>query len=127
MLRNERGTTLLEIMIAMVIFASGVVVAMRSLPLSTSKTTRSRNNTVAVNLAQEKLEELMSLPFNDPDLAAGAHDDPDNPLNRHLNRTWTVVNSSPIDGVKHISVSVVYPTASTDSVKTLQTFKSLRQ
>jgi hypothetical protein len=82
---------------------------------------------IAVNLAQEKLEDLMALPYNDPDLSNGTHADPDNPLRQHFNRSWTVVEDSPISGMKSVSVSVTFPTASADDVRTLRTFISSRQ
>jgi type IV pilus assembly protein PilV len=126
-LKNERGVTLLEIMVALVIFGIGLVVAVRTIPESTAKTSRSRNLTIAVNLAQEGIEELMGRPFNDADLTAGTHADPDNPLRGHFDRNWTVSDATPVTGMKSISVSVTFPTASADSVATLRTFKSSRQ
>lgn len=127
MLKSEKGASLVEIMVALAIFGIGVIAAIRTLPESNAKTTRGRNVTISVNLAQEKLEELMGLPFSDGDLGAGTHYDPDNPLRGVYNRSWTVTDATPIDGMKMISVSVSYETASADSVKTLRTFISERQ
>jgi prepilin-type N-terminal cleavage/methylation domain-containing protein len=127
MLTNQKGSSLVEIMVALVIFGIGLTMAIRSLPEGNAKTTRSRNMSVAVNLAQEKLEDLMALPYGDTDLDAGTHADPDNPLNNHFERSWTVVEDSPLDGMKDVSVSVTFPTASSDSVRTLRTFISSRQ
>jgi prepilin-type N-terminal cleavage/methylation domain-containing protein len=126
-LKNERGATLLEIMVALVVFGIGLVIAMRTIPESTAKTSRSRNLTIAVNLAQEGIEELMGEPFNAADLTAGTHADPDNPLRGHFDRSWTVTDATPVAGMKLISVSVSFPTASADSVAMLRTFKSSRQ
>jgi prepilin-type N-terminal cleavage/methylation domain-containing protein len=127
MLKNQRGASLVEIMVALVIFGIGLTMAIRSLPEGNAKTTRSRNMSIAVNLAQEKLEDLMALTFTDGDLTAGAHDDPDNPIRNHFTRSWTVVDDTPMDDMKSVSVSVSFPTASTDSVRTLRTFISARQ
>ena len=124
---NDKGTSLLEIIVALTVFAVGLVIAMRTLPESSAKTTRGRNLSIAVNLAQEGIEELMGRPFNDADLTAGNHDDPDNPLRGHFNRQWTVTDATPVTGMKLIEVSVEFPTAGADSVATLRTFKSLRQ
>jgi len=125
--RNEKGASVVEIMVALVIFAIGLVAAVRVLPESSVKTTRSRNKTIAVNIAQEKIEELMAAGYQDADLTAGAHDDPSNPIRNHYNRAWTITDNTPVDGMKMISVTVVFPTASADSVATLRTFKSSRQ
>jgi prepilin-type N-terminal cleavage/methylation domain-containing protein len=127
MLKSQRGASLVEIMVALVIFGIGVTMAIRNLPEGNAKTTRSRNMSIAVNLAQEKLEDLMALPFTDADLTAGTHNDPDNPLRQHFNRSWTVVDDSPITDMKSVSVSVTFPTAGADDVRTLRTFISSRQ
>jgi len=126
-IRNERGVSLLEIMVALVIFSIGLVVAVRTLPESNAKTTQSRNRSIAVNLAQEGIETLMGRPFNHADLAAGNHDDPDNPIRNHFTRNWVVADATPVVGMKLISVSVSFPTSGEDSVATLRTFKSTRQ
>jgi prepilin-type N-terminal cleavage/methylation domain-containing protein len=127
MWRNERGASLVEIMVALVIFGIGLVAAVRMLPQSNAKTTRSRNKSIAVNIAQEKIEQLMAEGFKDADLNPGNHDDPENPIRGHFNRNWTVTDNTPVTGMKMISVSVNFPTSSADSVATLRTYKSQRQ
>ena len=127
-IQNERGVSLLEIMVALVIFGIGLVVAVRTLPESNAKTTQSRNRSIAVNLAQEGIEELMGRPFNHADLAAGTHDDPDNPVRNHFERQWVITDNTPVVGMKQISVSVEFPAmGGIDSTATLRTFKSTRQ
>jgi Tfp pilus assembly protein PilV len=125
--RNERGASVVEIMVAMLIFGIGLVAAIRVLPESSAKTTRSRNKTIAVNIAQEKVEELMASGFQAADLTAGDHDDPNNPVRAHFNRSWTITDNTPVEGMKMISVSVTFPTATADSVATLRTYKTSRQ
>lgn len=127
MLKCQRGASLVEIMVALVIFGIGLTMAIRNLPEGNAKTTRSRNMSIAVNLAQEKLEDLMALPYSDGDLTAGTHADPDNPLRGHFSRSWTVTDDTPLTGMKSVEVSVNFPTASADSVRTLRTFISSRQ
>jgi type IV pilus assembly protein PilV len=125
--KNNSGVSLIEIMVALSIFGIGLVVAVRSLPASSEKTTRSRNLSIAVNLAQEGIEELMGRPYKHADLAAGNHADPNNPLHGHFTRLWTVTDNTPVTGMKMISVDVTFPTSGADSVATLRTFKSSRQ
>ena len=121
------GISLVEIMIALVIFGIGVSMALRMTPESSVVTTRSRNITTAVNLALEKMEELMSLPYSDAELTQGSHSDPRNPLDLHFVRTWQVQVNQPVQGMKQVSVTVRYPTASTDSTVTLDTFLTSRR
>lgn len=127
MIRNDRGSSVVEIMVALIILGIGLTSAMRVLPESSAKTTRSRNKTTAVNIAQEKIEDLMGRPFADADLAAGNHDDPDNPIRGRYSRSWVVSDNTPVSGMKMISVSVTFPTSGADSVATLRTLKSTRQ
>lgn len=125
--RNEKGSSLVEIMVALVIFGIGVVAAARMLPQSSARTTHSRNRTIAVNMAQEKIEELMSDGYKEADLTAGNHDDPGNPLSNHFNRTWSITDDTPVAGMKSISVTVTYPPSGADSAATLRTYKTSRQ
>jgi prepilin-type N-terminal cleavage/methylation domain-containing protein len=122
MLRSQKGMSLVEIMVALVIFGLGITMALRMLPSSNVISSRSRSITMATNLASEKLEELMSVSYNHTDLAAGAHQDPDNPINQHYRRSWDVTVDSPVEGMKQLSISVTFPTARRDSVVTLDTF-----
>jgi len=127
MLKKESGMGLIEILIALVLFGMGISLAMRTLPESNVAMTRGRNITTATNLAQEKMEQLMAVPFSDGDLAAGAHADPVNPIERHFTRDWTVTDDTPIQGMKTVAVSVSFETASSDSTVTLTTFVTSRR
>jgi len=124
---NEKGASVVEIMVALVIFGIGVVSAVRLLPQSSAKTTHSRNRTIAVNMAQEKIEELMSEQFESADLTAGDHNDAGNPLSNHFNRTWTITDNTPVQDMKMMSVSVTFPASAADSSVTLRTYKTSRQ
>jgi Tfp pilus assembly protein PilV len=123
---GERGISLVEIMVALVLLALGITMAMRTLPESNTVTTKARNVTIATNLVQEKLEQLNSLPFDDPALSNGIHNDPLNPIEDHYKRTWTVQDGSPYTGMKQIRVTVTFPTASADSSVTISSIKSSR-
>ncbi len=125
--KNEKGASVVEIMVAVLIFSIGLVAAMRMLPQSSAHTTHSRNRTMAVNFAQEKIEELMAEGYEAADLAAGDHDDPNNPISNHFNRTWTITDDTPIADMKLVSVSVSFPTSGADSSVTLRTYKTSRQ
>ena len=125
--REQKGASVVEIMVALLIFGIGVVAAVRMLPQSSVRTTHSRNRTIAVNLAQEKIEELMADSYKEADLDAGDHDDAGNPLRGHFNRTWSITDNTPVEGMKSISVTVTYPAAGADTTATLRTFKTSRQ
>jgi len=122
MLGNNKGIGLIEIVVAILIFGVGIIAALRMFPVTNASTTRSRNITIATNLAQEKLEELMGLPFGSASLTQGTHSDPLNPLQRHFTRTWSVIDDTPLSGMKRIDVTVSFPSSSSDSTVTLTTY-----
>ena len=121
-LRSESGIGLVEIIIAILVFSLGIVAALRVLPVSNVSTVRSRNITVATNLAQEKIEELMNTSFNSAALSQGTHIDPLNPLNHIFSREWTVADDVPITGMKRVDVTVSFISKSPDSTVTLSTY-----
>ena len=127
MLKSQKGITLVEIMIAILIFGVGISMAMRTLPESSVITTRGRNITIATNVAAEKVEQLMSVSWGAADLNAGSHSDADNPIDAHYQRSWDVTDDVPIAGMKRVSVTVSFPTSSTDSTVTLDTYITSRR
>lgn len=127
MLQSQRGTGLIEIIIAILIFGIGISAAIRTLPDSNTATTRSRNLTLATNLAQEKVEELMGLTFNNAELSAGDHNDSQNPLQLHFTRTWSVTDNVPVSDMKRLTVTVSYTSGSKDNSVTLTTYLTSRR
>ncbi len=127
MLNSEKGIGLVEIIIAILIFAVGVSAAMQTLPVSNASTTRARNISIATNLAQEKIEALSAIPFSNSDLAAGSHVDADNPIERHFTRTWQVADDIPLNDMKEVNVMVSFSSGSADSSVTLTTYLTSRR
>ena len=127
MLKSEKGVGLIEIIIAMLIFAIGITAAIRTLPVSNAATSRANNLTKATNLAQQKIEELMGTPFNNADLTAGTHNDQDNPLERIFTRTWDVTDNTPVTDMKTVTVTVTYLSGSNDNAVTLSTYLTSRR
>ena len=127
MMKSEKGIGLVEIIIAMLIFAIGITAAIRTLPVSNTATTRARNLTMSTNLAQQKIEELMGALLNDAELTAGAHNDQNNPIERIYTRTWTVTDNDPIVDMKSVTVTVTYLSGSDDNSVTLSTYLTSRR
>jgi len=127
MLKSEKGVGLIEIMIALVLFGMGISLALRTLPESNVIMTRGRNITIATNLAQEKMEELMAAPYSDTELAAGTHNDTDNPIDRHFTRSWAVTDDTPLQSMKTVAVTVSFETASSDSSVTIRSYITSRR
>jgi type II secretory pathway pseudopilin PulG len=127
MMQSQKGIGLVEIIIAILIFAIGITAAIRTLPESNTATTRSRNLTIATNLAQEKIEELIGSPLSDAQLNAGDHNDPRNPLERIFTRTWSVTDNVPLTDMKRVAVTVSYTSGSDDNSVTLTTYLTSRR
>jgi len=109
LLRNEEGMTLVELLVVCVILGIAFLGLAGIFPLGMQNLNQSRMRTVATDLAQQKMEELVRLKGNDADLTAGTHDDPDNPVRTTFNRFWTVTDDTPMVGMKKIMVRVTYP------------------
>jgi type IV pilus assembly protein PilV len=121
-LENDRGFSMIEIMVALVLFAVGIVALMQIQPQATRVTGRSQQISKATAFAQEEIERLSALEITHADLTAGAHDDPDNPLEGVFVRQWTVTDNKPMAGMKKVDVEVTFPTTSTDSLVSITTY-----
>jgi type IV pilus assembly protein PilV len=73
MRNRQQGYTLIEVLIAMAIFAIGIL-AVGSMQISAIKANaNSRNSITVVTYAKDRVEDLMALAYDDDQLAAGAH------------------------------------------------------
>ncbi len=57
--RRQKGVTLLEILVAMVVMTIGLFMVYQIFPMGFATSLRSRNKTIATQLAQQKLEEIL--------------------------------------------------------------------
>ena len=113
--QKDRGFTLIEVLIAISIFAVGLL-AVATMQISAINVNSTAGQiTTRMTWAQDKLEELMALPYSDPWLeAAGNPPGNDSASNTHqLSPTtdgytisWTVTDNTPVPNTKLITVSV---------------------
>ena len=78
---------------------------------------------MATDLAQQKMEELLTLKPDDSDLNIGSHSDPDNPIRNSMNRYWTITDNTPLAGMKKVEVRVTYPRGTTTRDVIMVTYK----
>jgi type IV pilus assembly protein PilV len=111
---NEQGFTLIEILVSMVIFSIGIL-AIASIQVWAMKlTSTAGDTTVQAVEAQNKLEELFALPYDDPWLeAAGNPPGEDSDENTHqetasegMTVSWDVIDDDPVPNSKYITVTV---------------------
>ncbi len=105
-LRGSRGFTLIEVLIAMIVFAIGALTLAVCIPLGTNKIGKAGQQTHASTLASERAEQLLITPYDHGDLTAGAHDDPTNPQDGVYYIRWVVEDNQPISRCKRITVKV---------------------
>ncbi len=87
-IQKNDGFTILEVVIAASIFSVGIL-AVAALQTAAIKTLSSSNYiTTGTTNAQDKVEELMELPFSDSDLSIGEHTDANPPYRYTI--TWIV-------------------------------------
>ena len=120
---NRRGFTLIEVLIAMVVFAIGMLALAAMFVTQARSNVAARGFTAAVNLGQEVHERLRSEPFASGQLAAGAHIPdgaflPVNPVDEMgtaggafptiYTRAWDVQDGVPAPGPRTLPVTVVW-------------------
>ena len=127
--QRQRGFTLIEVMIALVILTVGLL-GLASLQMSAIKGNHlSDNITSALTLAEDKMEELLGLDYDNNDLKDifeennnhlgvidyGSVDKEEHNINEagkansgHFRRIWNVADDMPIEGNKTIKVIVTW-------------------
>ena len=123
-LKKAEGFTMIEVILAISIFAIGIL-AIASMQASAVKTNSSASKlTERTALAQDRLERLVALPYTSPWLeSAGNFPNVDTNGNTHQQTiaggytvTWNVTDNNPITGSKYLTVTVTRGTKSSRMV-----------
>lgn len=101
----QGGFTVLEVAVAMVVVAIGLLSLASVIPLMKADVVKSDQRTEAVFLAQEAAEWLHGLAYSDSLISAGSHID-SNFAVPGFDRSWVVEDNTPMSGVKRITVSI---------------------
>jgi type IV pilus assembly protein PilV len=111
-MKNDQGFTMLELLIAIAILAIGLLGLATLQSTSIQGNRDSKEMTTAVFLAEKKMEELKSSPFNAAPLNIGSSTDSNNPMNGSgtsggiFNRSWTIQRYLSSNNMKQVTVSV---------------------
>lgn len=121
-LRNQRAFSLLEVLIALVILAVGMLGLAGLQIMSINGNRFGQEMTVASTLAQNKLEELRQTDF---DSLVSSNDICINQASGvNFDREWTVTEDSPAAGMKTIDVTVSWPGTEADRQVNISTIVS---
>ena len=114
---DEKGFTLVEVVVALTVIAIGIMGLSIVFPLATRDVGKSGVATRGLELCQEKLEDLHMLGYTSVYLEAGyAHADSLNPIDSVYVRTWEAFDDQPMTGCKRVEVTVSWPSYSEGSV-----------
>jgi prepilin-type N-terminal cleavage/methylation domain-containing protein len=112
MVTTEKGFTLSEALVAIVVFSLGLLGLERMHIAAIQVNTIASRLTQATTLAQDRAEQLMALPYNDAMLADTtgpgiftSYTDPNPPQGYTI--SWTVDTDSSI-GIKTINISITW-------------------
>jgi len=104
--KDSRGFTLVEVLVAIVVFALGVL-ALNKVQMSTiNSNTYSNQMSLATSLAHDQMDTLMSLAYTHADLNAGNHSTTAAMPLVTYTIAWTVVDNTPLTGTKTITITV---------------------
>jgi len=104
---REKGFTLVEILIALTIFAIGMLAIANMQVWGIVGNATAKWHTEAATWASDRIERLMTLDYAHADLAAGPH--PGAPITEgHYSISWNVTDSTPIPNAKAVVVTVTW-------------------
>jgi type IV pilus assembly protein PilV len=123
-INDEKGFSLIEILIAITVFAIGIL-AVGKMQITAIKGNSFANDlTKATTLAQDRMEGLIGLSYTDPllddtngDSHAGIddanattadHNDPNNPVDGRYNISWNIAPDHYIGNTKEIRVIITW-------------------
>ena len=101
---NERGFTLIEVIVAISILTVGILAVASMQIKAMGGNYFSSGVTESTTLAQDKLEELITVPYGDAQLSAGTHNEASPPTGYTI--AWEVINDNPVTNTKLITITV---------------------
>ncbi len=104
--QSQTGFTILEVMIAMAIFAIGILGIAKLYIKSQTGNTSARTITQGTTYAQDRIERLMSLPYDS--IATNTATVTGASSNETYNISWTVTNNEPVTNTKQIALTVTW-------------------
>jgi len=119
---DERGTSLIELMIALVVLSLGILAIAQMFPAGARGQAQDRMVTAGSYYADEQLEQLNRLTWTDPALTTGRHPSGTATVDLGATGKWhryyEVTNlPAPLDNLKRVTVTVTWDFMGTRSVQ----------
>jgi Tfp pilus assembly protein PilV len=106
---RERGASIIELMVALVVIAVGLLAVGQLFPAGTRGQQKDKMFTTAHMLANEQLEDLRALDWSDVNMMPGTHGPDSVGTNNQYAVTYVVTTMAPpMDLVKRVDVTVGY-------------------
>lgn len=119
----ERGTTLIEVLIALIVLTVGLIAVAQLFPAGARAQVQDHLLSGANDYAQQMVEELSTKPWIDPDLTAGRHPSVgtvDLGAYNEWHRFYFVTDmAAPLDNLKRVDVTVTYAGAALSSTRSV--------
>ena len=103
---DERGSSLIESMVAMVMLSTGLMAVGQMVPAGLMGVNESRARINAVQAAQERLETVRSSDFDSAALIAGTYSET---MGRYT-VDWTIQDDVPVPGSKRVNITASWDT-----------------
>lgn len=118
--RHERGITIAELMVALVVLSIGILAVAQLFPAGTTTQLQARMTNTANYYVQEKLEQLRNTSWTDSALAVGSHPtsgtEPLGTLGQWQRSYVVSALPDPLDNLKKVEVTVWWVRGGRDSV-----------
>ena len=112
-LQHERGMSLVETLIALVVLSIGILAMARLFPSATRSQEQSKMTESAAYYAQERMERLSALSWSDTALSAGRHPGGTATENLGATNAWhryydVTAMAAPLTDLKKVTVTVTW-------------------
>jgi type IV pilus assembly protein PilV len=108
----SNGFTLVEVLVALIVFAIGVLSIATLMPLGSRSIVKSADQTRGSELISGAAERLLTTSYSDSTLTAGTHTDPGNPYDSKYYVRWIVEDDQPMASCKRVTVTAGWPSSS---------------